>query len=101
MRVSYDPVKNARNVAIRRLSFDRAYDFEFGSAHYFVDSRTDYGQTRYIAVGYLDNRLHVLCFTETEDGIRVISFRKANSREANKYERPLTVDGPRRRGAGA
>ena len=33
------------------------------------------------AIGLLENRLHVLVFTETVDGIRVISFRKANSRE--------------------
>jgi uncharacterized protein len=37
-----------------------------------------------VALGYLDERLHVLCFTETHDGIRVISFRKANSREVNR-----------------
>jgi uncharacterized DUF497 family protein len=29
--------------------------------------------------------LHVLVFSETEDGIRVISFRKANDREGKKH----------------
>jgi uncharacterized protein len=42
-------------------------------------------KVRYVASGYLDERLHVLCFTETHNGIRVISFRKANSREMNRY----------------
>ena len=36
-------------------------------------------------LGYLDERLHVLVFGETEDGIRVISFRKANDREGKKH----------------
>jgi hypothetical protein len=34
----------------------------------------------------------VLCFTETENGIRVISFRKANSREAKRYVNAQTID---------
>jgi len=43
------------------------------------------GKVRYVALGYLDERSHVPCFTETHDEIRVISFRKANSREVNRY----------------
>ena len=38
-----------------------------------------------VAVGLLGDRVHVLCFTEAVDGIRVISFRKANAREVNRY----------------
>jgi uncharacterized DUF497 family protein len=53
---------------------------------YSVDDRHEYGETRIVAIGYLENRLHVLCFVETEKGIRVISFRKANSREVKHYE---------------
>jgi hypothetical protein len=33
-----------------------------------------------------------LLFTETETGIRVISFRKANTREANRHGKPQTID---------
>ena len=50
------------------------------------------GETRYIALCYLDRRLYVLCFTETETGIRVISFRKANEREASRYGKAQTID---------
>ena len=49
------------------------------------DDRHDYSEVRCVALGYLNGRLHVLCFTETHHGIRVISFRKANSREVNLY----------------
>jgi uncharacterized DUF497 family protein len=31
-------------------------------------------------------RVHVLVFSETDIGIRVIRFRKANSREVKRYE---------------
>jgi hypothetical protein len=37
-------------------------------------------------LGRLDNRIHVLVFTQVPAGIRVISFRKANKREVKRYE---------------
>jgi uncharacterized protein len=40
-----------------------------------------------MAVGWIADRLHVLCYTETDDGIRVISLRKPNDREAERYGR--------------
>lgn len=48
--------------------------------------RKAYPEVRYVAVGFLDSRLHVLCFTPIAGGIRVISFRKANQREVRDYE---------------
>jgi uncharacterized DUF497 family protein len=36
--------------------------------------------------------VHVLCFVETETGIRVIGFRKANIREAKSHGKPQTLD---------
>lgn len=86
MDISYDPAKNARNIVQRDLSFERVHEFDFSTARIHVDRRKDYGETRYIAIGYLQARLHVLVFVETETGIRIISFRKANSREAHRYE---------------
>lgn len=53
------------------------------------DLRKDYGENRYIAAGFLAGRLHILVFTPTADGIRVISFRKANRRELRRYEAQL------------
>lgn len=76
----------------RGLSFDRAPELDFANAHIFQDVRKQYGEVRYIALSHLDNRLHVLCFTETSDGIRVISFRKANAKEVKIYEAQKTND---------
>ena len=45
-----------------------------------------------LAIGLLHGRLHVLCFTETADGIRIISFRKANEREVKRHARSHTAD---------
>ena len=92
MEITYDPAKNARNIRDRGLSFERAAELDFDDALVYVDKREDYGETRYIAISYLDQRLHVLCFTETQRGIRVISFRKANRREARHYGKPQALD---------
>ena len=78
LRVTYDPAKNDWNIRTRGLAFDSARDFDFETALVAIDRRREYGETRYIAIGMLGTRLHVLCFAETQDGIRVISFRKAN-----------------------
>ena len=86
MKIEFDPAKNEFNVLKRGLSFQRVAEFEFDSAIFKEDQRLPYPETRYVAVGYLDARLHVLCFTPIEDGIRVISFRKANRREIKSYE---------------
>jgi uncharacterized DUF497 family protein len=92
MRIDFDPAKNAKNIRERSLSFERAAEFDFLSATFLIDERQDYGEQRQIAIGYLNGRLHFLCFVQIPDGIRVVSFRKANSREARKYEKPITLN---------
>ena len=92
MEISFDPTKNDRNIRERKLSFERVAEIDFNTALVFPDTRKAYGETRYVALCYLDQRLHVLCFTETKMGIRVISFRKANTREANRHGKPQTLD---------
>lgn len=74
------------NIRDRGLSLGRATDFDFDSAIIKQDMRKAYPEVRYVAVGFLDARLHVLCFTPIDGGIRVISFRKANQREVRDYE---------------
>ena len=86
MHIEFDVNKNDTNIRERGLSLERASDFDFDSAIIKRDLRKPYPEVRYVAVGFLDARLHVLCFTPIEDGIRVISFRKANSREIKHYE---------------
>lgn len=92
MEISFDPSKNDQNLSERQLSFTRVIDFDWGSALVKEDVRKNYPERRFIAIGYLDKRLHVLCFAETELGIRVISFRKANKREGKVYEQKIAAN---------
>ena len=90
MSISYDPDKSTHNIKERGLPFDRAVDFDFETAKIWQDLRKPYPESRFVALGYLDDRLHVLVFCEAESGIRVISFRKANPREGAQHGLTLT-----------
>ena len=60
-------------------------EFDFSTALVAEDLRSDYPEHRFVALGYLGGRLYVLCFTSIAEGVRVISLRKANTREVNIY----------------
>ena len=90
MGIVYDPAKNERNIRERGLSFERAADFDFSTATFLTEVRR--GEKRRVAVGYLDGRLHLLCYIPKPDGIRVISFRKTNKREAKLYGKAQNLD---------
>ncbi len=92
MLIEFDPAKSEKNKAERDLSFERAAEFDFSSAIVEVDERKVYSEPRYVAVGFLGLRLHVLCFTPIDGGIRVISFRNANKREVKDHEQAQTSD---------
>ena len=88
MKIDFDPNKSKRNIEERDLSFDRVSEFDFNTATVEQDVRKKYPEDRFVATGFLAEgvRLHVVCFTPIEGGIRVISFRKAHSKEVKAYE---------------
>jgi uncharacterized DUF497 family protein len=65
----------------------------FLTAQFIVDDRVDYGETRIRALGFVEQRLHALVFVETTQGIRVISFRKANKPGVKQYESQARISG--------
>lgn len=86
MKIEFDPLKNRKNIQARQLSFERAVDFDFESSLTYLDTRMDYGEDRWVSIGFLDDRLHVICYLKLLQGIRVISLRKANERERRVYD---------------
>lgn len=86
MKIEFDPEKNNKNIIERGLSFENVRNFDFKTALFEIDDRHDYGETRIIALGHIEQRLHVLIFTKREAAIRVISLRKANKKERLRYE---------------
>ena len=86
MRLIWDETKNAANRKKHGIAFATAVDFDWSTATTSLDKRRDYGETRFIGVGYIDSRLHVLIYTRRQETIRIISLRKANDRELGNYE---------------
>ena len=84
MAVTFDPGKNAKNIAERGLSFERVADLDWDTAVIVVDTRRDYGEPR-LRVMSLDGVLHAAVVTPCGGELRVISFRRANRREVRLY----------------
>ena len=65
MEITYDLEKNAKNVLERDLPFSEVAYFNWHTATFKEDQRKNYPEQGFVAVGYLEDRLHVLCFSET------------------------------------
>jgi len=89
MDIGFDQNKSLKNSRERGLPFELAACFQWETALSMVDDRRLYPEMRLVAVGYINNRLHVLCYTPLTSGIRIISLRKANHREIRNYEKAI------------
>ena len=85
MDVEYDEAKRAETLQTRGLDMARVGEVLAGVRLTRPDTRWDYGEERFITVGFLDVRLVVVAWTQRADAIRVISLRKANGREQGLY----------------
>jgi uncharacterized DUF497 family protein len=83
---AWDENKRLSNIVNHGVDFRDLVDVDWDDALIFEDRRSDYGETRLIAMAPLKNRLHVIVFVKRDGGRRFISARKANSREAAFYE---------------
>ncbi len=86
MQFEWDRDKAARNSEKHGVTFVLAAqvfldDFRLTA----IDDRFDYGEERWVTIGHVEKRLHVVVYTQTEDAIRIISARKANKREQQCY----------------
>jgi uncharacterized protein len=50
-----------------------------------IDSRRPYGEQRRITIGSIEGRVYVVAYTRRRAAIRLISARKANARETQRY----------------
>lgn len=82
----WDPTKAARNFAKYGVAFDSAWDFDWETAVVVDRSRRSDGERRQAAIGSLEGRLHTVIFTDRPEGVRLISFRRANRAEERAYE---------------
>ena len=90
MRFTFDPAKRTGN--LKKHGFDLADArriIESGKTVTFEDRRFDYGEERFVTLGFLNDALVVIVTAESADEIRVISMRKAEKHEEKIYFRHL------------
>lgn len=85
MEIEFDPAKRNATLQIRGLDMARAPDVFAGATLTVEDNRKDYGEPRYITIGFLANRMVILAWTQRGKVRRIISMRKANEREQAVY----------------
>ena len=85
MRFTWSERKHAVNLKEHGLDFTDAPRVFEGATYTFEDDRFAYGEQRFETLGLLSGVPVSIIHTETEDEIRVISFRKATKREAEIY----------------
>jgi uncharacterized protein len=86
MNFEFDATKQASNLRKHGIDLaDAAYVFLDTRRFDLPDLRKDYGEDRRICVGQVLNRVWVVIYTQRADAIRLISARKANEREKNRY----------------
>jgi hypothetical protein len=84
----WDEPKRARTVRERGLDFaDAEAIFENGNFYTRIDDRHDYGEVRYITVGFLGGRFAVVAWSPRQNGRRIISLRYGHEREKARYEK--------------
>jgi uncharacterized DUF497 family protein len=89
MKIEFDPDKRVMTLAERGLDMARAAEIFEGEHLTVSDDRKDYGEKRLISVGFIDTRMVFVAWTQRGDAIRIISMRKANDREQEKYTKQL------------
>ena len=83
-KYEWDENKRKENLIKHGVDFSAVYDFDWYTASVTLDHRND--ELRFVAYGFISERLHVIVYTERGSSTRIISLRKANRREVRRYE---------------
>jgi uncharacterized DUF497 family protein len=86
MQFEFDPAKDRKNIDKHGLSLGEAARLDWASSKIQPDLRRDYGEARRIGYALLEERLYCVVFVERKGAMRVISLRKANDKEIERYE---------------
>ena len=84
----WDAIKAELNKRKHGISFEEAETvFDDPLAVIFDDEAHSTHESRELIIGHsLQNTLMIVCFTERDGGIRIISARRATARERHDYE---------------
>ena len=79
----WDEAKRDANLVKHGMDFAAMEAFEWHTAIEYLDD--DRSEPRFVATGYIGDRLHVVVFVERGDRLRVVSLRRATALERKRY----------------
>ena len=90
MKFEWDEARNRANIRKHALDFADAEEMFRGLRVVNPDTQEEYGERRWTGVGSICARIVYLVFTEPgPDTVRIISLRKAGSRERKRYQKTI------------
>jgi uncharacterized DUF497 family protein len=89
MKITFDPAKRDLTLKHRDLDFARADEVFAGLTATEVDSRFEYGETRFITAGLLDSRLVVVVWTQRGAARHIISMRHCHAKEEKIWRKRM------------
>jgi uncharacterized DUF497 family protein len=90
VQFEWDENKNSENIRKHGIDFEDACKVFAVPILAALDTRQDYGEDRWIGLGFLEQRVIVIVYTYRDfDRIRVISMRKGLQHERIQFEKFL------------
>ena len=86
MPYEWDEAKRHGNIAKHGIDFSAIERFQWSAALIEPDDR--HSEPRFRAFGYIELRLHTVVYTERMGNTRIISIRKSNAKEMERYAAP-------------
>lgn len=91
MNFEWDHNKNRENIRKHGIDFKDVTKMFRGPMLILPDARRDYGEDRWIGLGWLGPVVAVVAFVEKPGGVvRIISARKAARHEENQFKKAIT-----------
>jgi len=85
MEIEFDPAKDDINLAKHGVSLSEAENIEWETLWARPDGRREYEELREVGFAYIGLRLYCVVYTDRAEARRIISLRKANTREIKRY----------------
>lgn len=96
-RLPFDPLKDEINIEKHGISLDEARHLDFKTAIVRKDTRFDYPEPRFQAIGQIGEDIYFLAFAMTHKPFRPISLRRAKPKEIKAWRAKQAGAKPKRR----
>ncbi|UAJ74029.1 BrnT family toxin [Synechocystis sp. PCC 7339] len=91
MQFEWDEAKNLENIRKHEIDFADVPSMFDSEMLIEFDNRSDYGEERWIGIGFLGPGVAVVVWTERfQNLIRIISARRANNHEKKRFQRYIS-----------